>query len=390
MILTRHNYEEYFLLYVDNELKVEERAEVERFIREHPDLSGELANLQKAVLVADEADVQGFDTTFLYKIADPKYAPVVPLSPAAGKAPMPLWKRGLPVAAALLLLASGAAFWFTQHTHTEIPGKIQTTTASNLTATTSGGETGSAQATGGGATSGSAQATSGGATSGSAQAPNSASALTPNAGTAQTTGRAGGSAAQKGDAGNLAQTSGATHAGSTHVRLTRPDNTTTKQTGLASSGNPNTTQPGTDPDKASSLPSRQDASPALAQTQTGTTGSTAPTTLRGMAATASGTNGAQTGTSAPDQSPVSNPTQIASNNPTTSKPSVTNNTAVSYHTIEDQDDNNSGNKILFVRTDQVMNSGVKGLFRRAGRVIKHGTTLSTDNVHAETDTDKQN
>jgi hypothetical protein len=109
---------------------------------------------------------------------------------------------------------------------------------------------------------------------------------------------------------------------------------------------------------------------------------------------ASGAIGAQTGTSAPDQGPGTingNPNQVAiAKAPQTDKNvAVTNAPAVSYHTIEDQDDNNSGNKILFVRTDQVMNSGVKGLFRRAGRVLKHGTTLNADNVHAETDTDKQ-
>lgn len=379
MKITRHNYEEYFLLYVDNELKVEEQAEVERFIREHPDLSGELANLQKAVLMADEADVQGFDKAFLYKTADPKYAPVVPLSHAASRAPMLLWKRGLPVAAALLLLASGAAFWFTQHAHTELGPKVQTSSASNLAASTSGGEAESAQAAGVNAT------------SGSAQTPNSGSALTPNAGSAPKSGTAGDAGIHpNNESGSLAQTSTATHSGSTQAKLGERDNNTTKQTGLASSSKPNTAQAGTASEKVNSLPPSQDASPALVQNQSGTTGTTAPTSLRGIAATASGTNGAQTGTSAPDQVAVSNPTQIASNNPTTSKPTVTNNTAVSYHTIEDQDDNNSGNKILFVRTDQVMNSGVKGLFRRAGRVIKHGTTLSADNVHAEAEADKQN
>ena len=42
MKLNRHNYEEYFILYLDNELGSEDRREVEAFASENPDLKAEL------------------------------------------------------------------------------------------------------------------------------------------------------------------------------------------------------------------------------------------------------------------------------------------------------------------------------------------------------------
>ncbi len=50
MNINRHNYEEYFLLYVDHELKADERAAVELFIQENPDLREELRMLEQTVL----------------------------------------------------------------------------------------------------------------------------------------------------------------------------------------------------------------------------------------------------------------------------------------------------------------------------------------------------
>jgi hypothetical protein len=54
MNINRHNYEEYFLLYVDNELNIVQRKAVDAFIAENPDLKAEFLILQEAVLPADE------------------------------------------------------------------------------------------------------------------------------------------------------------------------------------------------------------------------------------------------------------------------------------------------------------------------------------------------
>jgi hypothetical protein len=53
MKINIQNYETYFLLYIDNELPVVEKREVERFIKEHPALANELNTLKQTVLAAD-------------------------------------------------------------------------------------------------------------------------------------------------------------------------------------------------------------------------------------------------------------------------------------------------------------------------------------------------
>lgn len=57
MQINRHNYEEFFLLYVDNELSAEQRAAVEAFISENSDLAGELEMLQQSVFLPEESVV---------------------------------------------------------------------------------------------------------------------------------------------------------------------------------------------------------------------------------------------------------------------------------------------------------------------------------------------
>lgn len=54
IVINRHNYETYFLLWVDGELSSEEKVAVDRFVAENPDLAEELALLQSTQLHPDE------------------------------------------------------------------------------------------------------------------------------------------------------------------------------------------------------------------------------------------------------------------------------------------------------------------------------------------------
>jgi hypothetical protein len=53
-MITRDNYEEFFLLYIDNELSVADREAVERFIAHHPDLQKDWKALLHCRLLPDE------------------------------------------------------------------------------------------------------------------------------------------------------------------------------------------------------------------------------------------------------------------------------------------------------------------------------------------------
>jgi hypothetical protein len=52
-IINRHNYEAYFILYVDNELSSDHRGLVEQFLQKNPDLAEELTLLQQFKLVPE-------------------------------------------------------------------------------------------------------------------------------------------------------------------------------------------------------------------------------------------------------------------------------------------------------------------------------------------------
>ncbi|MBD0331611.1 MAG: hypothetical protein ICV66_03065 [Chitinophagaceae bacterium] len=56
-LITRSNYEEYFLLYVDNELSKEERVMVENFAAMNPDLNHELNQLLNTKLPAEDLSI---------------------------------------------------------------------------------------------------------------------------------------------------------------------------------------------------------------------------------------------------------------------------------------------------------------------------------------------
>jgi hypothetical protein len=54
VIITRDNYEEYFVMYIDDELNGAARKAVEEFVQQNPDLEEELVMLQQSVLRPDE------------------------------------------------------------------------------------------------------------------------------------------------------------------------------------------------------------------------------------------------------------------------------------------------------------------------------------------------
>jgi hypothetical protein len=57
MNIDRHNYEEYFLLYIDNELSVDQKKQVEVFVQQNPDLEEELVMLKQSRLIPDDSIV---------------------------------------------------------------------------------------------------------------------------------------------------------------------------------------------------------------------------------------------------------------------------------------------------------------------------------------------
>lgn len=65
MNINRNNYEEFFLLYADNELTAAEKSAVDVFVTAHPDLKEELDMLLQSVLPAE--DMHFFDKESLYR-----------------------------------------------------------------------------------------------------------------------------------------------------------------------------------------------------------------------------------------------------------------------------------------------------------------------------------
>ena len=70
MDINRNNYEEFFLLYADNELSKTERKVVEIFVQENPDLKEEFSMWKLAINTPDE-DVKLMDKSFLLKKEPP-------------------------------------------------------------------------------------------------------------------------------------------------------------------------------------------------------------------------------------------------------------------------------------------------------------------------------
>lgn len=71
MEINRNTYETFFLLYIDNELTMEERAQVEAFIVSNPDLGMELQMLQETILNPDQSLVFGNKQDLLKSATNP-------------------------------------------------------------------------------------------------------------------------------------------------------------------------------------------------------------------------------------------------------------------------------------------------------------------------------
>src|ERR1700691_4096296 len=75
-MINRDNYEEYFLLYTDNELSVAEKKAVDEFIEENPDLRGEL-NMLRQTKLKPEQNIFFDDKDILFRGAGADNHPVI-------------------------------------------------------------------------------------------------------------------------------------------------------------------------------------------------------------------------------------------------------------------------------------------------------------------------
>jgi len=70
MNINRHNYESYFLMYIDNELPVAERKAVDEFVQANPDLREELVMLQQSILQPGNIVFEEKERLLQYESAD--------------------------------------------------------------------------------------------------------------------------------------------------------------------------------------------------------------------------------------------------------------------------------------------------------------------------------
>ena len=71
MNINRDNYEEFFVLYIDKELNQAERAAVENFVKQNPDLKTELEMLEQTILPLDNVETFANKEILFRKESDP-------------------------------------------------------------------------------------------------------------------------------------------------------------------------------------------------------------------------------------------------------------------------------------------------------------------------------
>lgn len=323
MNLTRHNYEEYFLLYVDGELADSDRLAVEAFLQEHPDLGEEMDDLRRTVLSPAD-DVFTIDKTLLYRpLTDEAAARVIP---------MKRWRLSVAAAVAIALLGT-SALWIVRHQNQSTAPSIAAGPQS------ANGANGATAAT-------------------------AATAIAPTAAGATTITHADSAIAK------------APNGPAPAIAASRATGTAAATASTTGKTGPATTAPRTAP---GGLPTH-DADPIAINNPSGVTAPVGvPQDLRPKESTAlQGT---------PVHKPLTIPIDtlhtlaINENHHST----VTTIASPTYHTLEDGNADASNDRILFVPADQVVNGEVKGFFRRAGRLIKRSASLNNDVVRPESD-----
>lgn len=325
MNLTRHNYEEYFLLYVDGELADSDRLAVEAFLQEHPDLGEEMDDLRRTVLSPAD-DVFTIDKTLFYRpLADEAGARVIP---------MKRWRLSVAAAVAIALLGT-SALWIVRHQNqANIATGAQSINGATAIAPAGSGATPTA---------------SGRADSTIAKTPNGPAPAIAASGAAASATRAPRTTAFPSTAhpASTARTAPGTHPGSLPTHDADP---------LAINN----------PSRVSPVP--HDPVNAPQDFQPGD----------GPAIALQGTPAHK-----PLIIPVDSLHALAINQ--NHRSTVTTTASPTYHTLEDGNEDASNDRILFVPADQVVNGEVKGFFRRAGRLIKRSASLNNDVVRPESD-----
>ena len=119
MKINIHNYETYFLYYIDNELTAAEKIELEIFLKQYPNYASEMALLKKAILMPEEIIYEDKALLYRHQAMEASLNPTFKQSLYRKEAPVVKGyfsgarMRSITAVAALLLLFVGYQ-WFAQ------------------------------------------------------------------------------------------------------------------------------------------------------------------------------------------------------------------------------------------------------------------------------------